>query len=81
MPETNSPVTTPPCPHCGHALTRAYEGDSADGWWECDGCGREWEDHILARTQAHRAAHTSAPTSSAADQQVGGVQGGQGGTA
>lgn len=34
-------LSTPPCPSCGHALTAAY--DDGEGFWECDGCGREVE--------------------------------------
>lgn len=38
-------ISTPPCPSCGHALTAAY--DDGEGFWECDGCGREVEDRDL----------------------------------
>lgn len=35
--------STPPCPLCGHALTAAY--DDGEGFWECDGCGKDFESH------------------------------------
>lgn len=43
--DTAVTLSTPPCPSCGHALTAAY--DDGDGFWECDGCGREVEDRDL----------------------------------
>lgn len=42
---TTTPIVTPPCPSCGHALTAAY--DDGKGFWECDGCGRDVEDRDL----------------------------------
>lgn len=39
-------LTTPPCPHCGHHLSAAYD-DMDDSWWECTGCGRDVENHEL----------------------------------
>lgn len=41
------PATNPACPECATALTAAYEG--GDSFWECPGCGRDFEVHHIAR--------------------------------